>query len=305
MQHDSDTDPIVSVVVIAYDMDRELPRTLATIRNQIGVDIDEVEVIVVDNGSPEPVHSSVLDGFRCRQLIRLDPAPSSPVEAVNSGLSAASADLIGVFIDGARMLSPGLVAGAVAAASLAQNPVVASLAFHLGDELQMTAQEHGYDQAVEDTLLTSIDWRDDGYSLFTISVLAASSSRGWFGPMGETNSLFLKRADWNRLGGFSTDFVRPGGGLANHDAYRRACELDGVELVVLLGEGTFHQFHGGAATGQKTDRAIWDEYERIRGRPYRPPIARARLIGAVPDAALPHLIRSTEWLRSNAERRSP
>ena len=44
----------------------------------------------------------------------------------------------------------------------------------------------------------------------------------------------------------------PGGGLVNLDFYTRASLRSDVELVQILGEGTFHQFHGGAMTGKKT-----------------------------------------------------
>ena len=45
--------PLVSIVVVSYDMERELPRTLHTLSApyQVGLESDAVEVIVVDNGS--------------------------------------------------------------------------------------------------------------------------------------------------------------------------------------------------------------------------------------------------------------
>ena len=51
----------VSIVVVVWDMARELPRTLATLAadSQHG-DVD-YEVIVVDNGSPVPVDPALLD----------------------------------------------------------------------------------------------------------------------------------------------------------------------------------------------------------------------------------------------------
>ena len=47
----------LSVVVVAHDMARELPRTLRTLSvpYQRGIDSTAFEVIVVDNGSPEPL----------------------------------------------------------------------------------------------------------------------------------------------------------------------------------------------------------------------------------------------------------
>ena len=107
--------------------------------------------------------------------------------------------------------------------------------------------------------------------------------------MGESSSLFLHRETWRALGGLDERFTLPAGGLANHDLYRRACAARGAELVVLLGEGTFHQYHGGAATSR---RFTWDEmhddYRAIRGEAHRPPSTQPLYLGrrARGDAAL-------------------
>ena len=95
------------------------------------------------------------------------------------------------------------------------------------------------------------------------------------------------------LGGLDERFALPGGGLANHDLYRRACALDSIELVVLLGEATFHQYHGGVATSR---RLSWDEmheeYQAIRGVPYRPPPNDPIFVGRVHPAVFEHVERS-------------
>ena len=111
--------------------------------------------------------------------------------------------------------------------------------------------------------------------------------------MGESNGLFMPKAMWDELGGLDESFALPGGGLSNHDLYRRACELDGAELVVLLGEGTFHQIHGGAATsGRFGWKEMHDEYVALRGRDYQPPQNAPRYVGRVPAAALDALAES-------------
>jgi hypothetical protein len=157
----------------------------------------------------------------------------------------------------------------------------------------MRAAEVGHDQRVEDDLLAGSGWEDNGYRLFGISTLAGSSGRGLFGPMGESSSLFMPRAQWEEVGRLDERFALPGGGLANHDLYWRACSLAGVELIVLLGEGTFHQYHGGAAT---SGRFTWDEmhadYEAIRGEPYAPPSNEPLYVGRVAPNVLPHVERS-------------
>lgn len=284
------------MVVVAYDMARELPRTLRSLSpaHQVGLDADDYEVIVVDNGSPEPVDPASLADFGGHlRLERIEDAPPSPARAANHGLRLAAGDLIGLVVDGARLASPGLLAGARRAAVLAPRPVVTAPAFHLGSVPHMRAAEVGYDQQVEDELLARSGWEADGYRLFEISTPAGSWGRGLFGPAGESSSLFCPREIWDELGGLDERFALPGGGLVNHDLYRRACGLDGVELIVLLGEGTFHQYHGGAATSR---RHTWDEmhaeYVAVTGRPHRPPSNPALLVGRAHPALLPLIERS-------------
>ncbi len=285
--------PSLSVVVVAYDMARELPRTLRSLSPgyQQGIAADDYEVIVVDNGSPTPVDEAALAALGGQvQVVRVDPAPPSPAHAANVGAEVARADFVGLLIDGARIASPRVLAHSLLARHVAARPVVGTLGWHLGTTLHANAGEAGYDEAAEDRLLAELDWEHDGYRLFEVATLAESSSRGWFAPMGESNGLFMDAATWRELGGLDERFVLPGGGLANHDFFRRACELDGTQLVVLLGEGTFHQIHGGAAT---SGRIGWDdmhaEYVALRGRPYQPPQNERLYLGTVPASALPHV----------------
>jgi hypothetical protein len=286
----------LSVVVVVHDMARELPRTLASMGpdRQRALDADEYEVIVVDNGSDPPVDARLTEAFDGNlRLERLDPAPPSPVRAANHGIGLARGDLVGLLIDGARLVSPGLLDGARRAARCSERPLVTAPAYHLGSLPHMRAHEVGYDQAAEDDLLAGVAWEDDGYQLFRVSTPGGSSSRGLFGPMGESSSLFARPDVWAELGGLDERFTLPGGGLANHDLYRRACGLDSIELVVLLGEATFHQYHGGAATSR---RFTWDDmhadYQAIRGVRYQPPPNDPLYFGRVHPLALEHVERS-------------
>jgi glycosyltransferase involved in cell wall biosynthesis len=297
----------ISVVVVAYDMERELARTLRSLapeyQRQIGA--GDYEVVVVDNGSPEPLDASMLAAFPGRiRTIRVDPAPPSPARAANLGLNLADGAVVGLVVDGARIASPGLLAHARLAMQLADRPVVTAPGYHLGAARHMEAQATGYDQRAEDRMLAEIDWQSDGYRLFEIATLAASSGRGWFGPMGESSALFLPRQLWTELGGLDERFVLPGGGLVNHDLYRRACSLPGAQLIALLGEGTFHQFHGGAATSRRfTWEEMNDDYEALRHERYRPPPNEALYLGHVPPSALRHLEESVRLARKRVDRR--
>jgi glycosyltransferase involved in cell wall biosynthesis len=289
----------LSVVVVVHGMERELPRTLYSLsaEYQRGVGAEEYELIVVDNGSREPVEEALVRVAAPRsRLARLDPAPPSPARAANLGIELAEGELVGLMIDGARIASPGLLGHAMLAPRLAERPVIATLGWHLGPDTHMASEETGYDEAAEDRLLADSGWEEDGYRLFAISSLAGSSRRGWLGPLGESNALFMASSLWDELGGADELFSLPGGGLVNHDLYRRACELDRAQLIVLLGEGTFHQIHRGASTSRRVSRSeAWAEYERLRGHPYSPPTNQPLYLGRVPGAALPHLEYSVQW----------
>jgi hypothetical protein len=101
------------------------------------------------------------------------------------------------------------------------------------------------------------------------------------------------------MNGVDEAFDYPGGGFVNLDLILRAFELPQARLVVLLGEGTFHQLHGGIATNAShntiTDKvALWrQQYEQLRGKewvPYRQPVR--VFLGQLPEPALRHFARS-------------
>lgn len=283
----------VSMVIVAWNMARELPRTLQSLLPgmQRGVDGLDYELIVVDNGSIPPVE--IPSDPRIR-LIRIDQAPPSPAHAINVGLHSARGDLCGVMIDGARIASPGLVATAAQAARLHSRPVIATLGFHLGSDVQMRTVHTGYDQRAEDALLAASGWEEDGYRLFSISAFAGSSAAGWFGPLAESNALFMTPVMWAELGGYDARFASPGGGMVNLDTFARACALPASQLIILLGEGTFHQVHGGIATNALVSpgQQLQAEYRALRGAPFSPPTVDRLYFGRLWPEVMPSVRRS-------------
>lgn len=304
--------PRLSIVICTYNMHREMPRTLYTLsrRYQQGIEKLDYELVIVDNGSPEPLAPETWAGIGCPVTYLQQPAGNrSPVKAINIALRQARGELIALMIDGARMLSPGVLRYADMAAGLHALPVVCSHGFHLGPDVQSRSVLAGYNQQKEDELLAGVDWRGDGYRLFDISVFAGSSFRGWFISPTESNCLVLPRELWARLDYLDERFVTPGGGLVNLDIFRRACEMPGAQLITLLGEGSFHQFHGGAATGRSAtadapqanpNEAFDREYESIRGQVYRIPSYRSIFLGELRPSAARHVLQSATTF--NAQR---
>ncbi len=275
--------PRASLVVVAHDMARELPRTLETLAPpyQQGVQAQDYEIIVVDNGSAQPADiAQCLALAPNARILTLPAGTPSPCHAANLGLAAARGDVVGLFLDGARMASPGVVARALDILATDRQAVVGTFGLHLGHEVQQIASQNGYDQAAEDTLLDSIDWRADGYRLFDIAVLGKSSGKGWEALPSESNGVFAHKSLFAQVNGLDEGFVSPGGGLANLDLWKRLCDWPGAQVHMLKGEGTFHQIHGGTTTtGAPSRRAAFDaEYQRLRGTPYQRPTVKARFV---------------------------
>lgn len=277
--------PFLSVVVVHYRIPREFPRTLRSllVPYQRDMTARDYEIIVVDNGSDRlPDVSAAREAGVAIEIIRVDDPTPSPVRAVNVGLRAAMGGVIGVFVDGARLASPRLLRTALEATSFHERAVVGSRGRYLGPDFQRDSIGDGYDKETEDALLDSIDWEENGYALFDVSVFDESSGPSWFAPVAESNGLFMSRTMWKELGGYSEEFVSPGGGFVNLDTWRRACELPEAVPILLAGEATFHQLHGGVATNSPKTSTIpmRAEYERIRGRPYASPTVPIRTWGS-------------------------
>ncbi len=262
----------LSIVVNFHNMRREAARTLHSLSPayQTGAPSD-YEVIAIDNGSRTPLDPAEVAAFGPNFRYHYFATDAvSPGEAVNYGAAIARGDLIAVIVDGARMATPGLVGQSIAAARHFAEPFVVALAWHLGPKMQQISVAEGYDQVEEDRLLAEIDWRANGYDLFTIAAAAASQQGGFLAGIPRECSWFcMRRATFLRLGGLDTRFRAPGGGLINQDFRERALALPGLSPVVLLGEGVFHQIHGGVSTNVPMAKHPIDrfraEYREIRG----------------------------------------
>ena len=183
-------------------------------------------------------------------------------------------------IDGARMASPGLLAGALAAIDGDTRTVAGSFGLHLGPKPQQDSVAEGYDTATEDAMLAQSGWEEDGYRLFDVSVMGRSSGKGPDVLPTESNALAMHRDFWRALNGYDEGFASPGGGLANPDVWKRACEFPGARVRVLQGEGTFHQIHGGTTTrpDHQLRQVFEDEYAVLRGERFKRPAVEAEFL---------------------------
>jgi len=265
----------LSVIVIAYDMAREIPKTLQSLSRTYQQQAENLdyEIIVVDNGSPIPLDENSWHHIDAPvTLIRIDNAKPSPANAVNAAAEVARGEWLCLMVDGAHLLTPGVFQFALAAGRAFAEAVVAVRYFFLGPGEQNHSIANGYCQAEEDKLLDSIQWPAEGYRLFEVGApfRAGASSASWLHKMFESNCLFIRRSKLASLGGMDEAFDLPGGGFVNLDLYKRACDSEGATPVQLIGEGSFHQVHGGTTTNvpieQRKSRTqtYQKQYETLR-----------------------------------------
>jgi glycosyltransferase involved in cell wall biosynthesis len=266
----------LSVILIAYDMAREIPRTLqglARTYQTIGETLD-YEVLLIDNGSPEPLDPASFEHIDVPvKLIRIDNAHASPAQAINYAAEQAQGELLCLMIDGAHLITPGVFDLALSADRAFSNAVSGVRYFFLGPDEQNISINQGYSKDEEDRLLEKIQWPNNGYDLFDIGspLRAGAQNITWFNRMFEANCLFLKRELFVHIGGVDESFDSPGGGFLNLDLYKRACDAPGVVPVQLVGEGTFHQLHGGTTTNVSMEKRVAkteeyrQQYRAIRG----------------------------------------
>ncbi|MFO7551195.1 MAG: glycosyltransferase [Haliea sp.] len=273
----------LSIILIVYNMQRAAPRTIASLLPpyQLEVDEREYEIVVVENGSTEPLDQNLVEssGANVRYYYLHNP-PKSPAHAINFGVEKSRGDLLAIMIDGAHMVTPKLVHYGILPFSFERNPIVTAPRFFLGSEPQVDSVHNGYNEEVEDGLLKSIAWPEDGYRLYEIGVpYRYEFTNGppklfWFVRQFESNCLFVGKRSFEAVGGCDERFDLPGGGCLMPDLYRELCEMNDASIVQILGEASFHQVHGGVSTSSTREgqKSLWstytDQYEQIRGRPF-------------------------------------
>lgn len=263
---------MLSVVVNFFNNQREAKNTLYSLTSQYQK-FDDFEVIAIDNGSSQPLDESEVKSFGPQFQYRyIQNALTSPAAAINAACRDAKGSHIVIMIDGAHILSPGVFALMQKAFKLFNSTFVATTPFHLGPMMQNDRAASGYDQVIEDKLMASVNWKENGYRLFTLAAECADMSKGWFGCLFESGCFGMRRDEYLAMGGLNEKFTSPGGGMVNLDMLHRATSIKDMEYVVMIGEGSFHQYHGGVATSAAWNFHPWEkfhaEYEEICHKPY-------------------------------------
>jgi cephalosporin hydroxylase len=290
-------DPVdLSVVVVFYNMHREARRTLHSLSRayQEGLDGTSYEVIVVENGSDDDqrLGSAFVEDFgpEFRYLDLGDEASPSPVGALNRGIAASSGRNLALMIDGAHVLTPGVLRFGLRGLATYAPAIVATQQWYVGPGQQGDAMDNGYDQAYEDRLFRRIQWPSNGYRLFEVGHFVGE--RDWLDGVWESNCMFVSRAQLEQVGGFEARFSMPGGGYANLELYERLGSSPDVTVCSIIGEGSFHQVHGGTTTNEaEADKrrarvfGYAQHYAELRGRAFRGAGKPIHFVGSITTGA--------------------
>lgn len=266
--------PWLTIVVVFYNNQREAERTLFTLSNDYQQELsnNEYKVIAIDNNSPKPLSTENVTKFGENFNYHFfETDLPSPCAALNWGIKQANTPYVMCMIDGAHMLSPRVLIETKSVLTAFPNAFVYTVPFHLGETLQNESMLRGYNQKLEDELLNSINWKENGHGLFTISEVR-NANHSFFTLVNESNCFTINRDKILEKGGFDEAFISIGGGLTNLDIFNQLVEDENTKPVALVGEASFHQYHGGVSTNiERKDHPIGmykEEYKRIKGKNY-------------------------------------
>lgn len=303
MALDSEAPPLISIIVIVYDMPVQALNTLYSLSHfhQCEADQATYEVIVVENRSDNLIPSSELSKLpgNFRYFLR-DETGVSPAPAINFALSVSRGSYIGLMIDGARMVTPGVLHNVLLAIRLAEEPLVLVPGYHLGDSEHQLQDPALYNVSVEQEMLSNLNWKHDGYELFRRCCLSGANRHGFFHPFMECNCIFASKNLFMEMGGADEKFDLGGGGSLNLYIYFRLAMHPRTTLFILPGEGSFHQIHGGITTTKIEDReeilrTHRNQLNAILGHSFYSPKIEPTFLGKIPPQALP-------WLEFSVQR---
>ncbi|OFE13768.1 hypothetical protein PHACT_12005 [Pseudohongiella acticola] len=294
------TAPKISIVCVVHNIPDQFRHTLHSLSPgylTLGTELN-YEVIVIENPSPSPLPLSLIDDFEgdIRHQLRETP-DTSPANALNEAVNMARGDVIGILIDSAYMLTPGILQQVAWLYANDPDCLVSVPGYHLGSERQEVSSKAGYDQSRERELLQNSGWPQSPYELFNIGCFSGANPHGLLHPAMESHLLFCSRKAFLESGGADTAFRSPGGGSVNMDLYQRLVRREQSPLYLLWGEGVFHQYHGGVTTSYRNElpdqlQQFQQEFRQIRGNDYQAVRRQPQFFGPLPRQVMPFIAES-------------
>lgn len=238
------SNPTISIVIPIRDSLNTLLDTLVSISAQT---VSSDEVIVVDDGSREPVKTAL--GDTTISVIRL-PESQGPATARNIGAESAKSDIV-LFVDADVLLQPN---------------VVERVRNAMKDNPKIAAVQGVYTQKVsaDSNLFTRYQ---NHYYTFAFNAIGAESP-----ALCATFCFAVRRAIFLQMGGFDTDILKP---TVEDEAFGYALEAAGHTILLDKDLQVMHlaryQFRG--LISRKFRMSYYQAKSLLRGN--RPPLSTA------------------------------
>src|SRR5690625_3992840 len=153
--------PKISVLDVIYRMSHQAENTLRSLsaKYQRDIAVGEYEVVVVENNSDDELGRERAKSIakNIRYFYREESAVS-PVPAFQQAVEQARGEVLGIIIDGAHMVTPGVLSNVQSAFRMDSEAVVAVPGYHIGDCHQDKLQDPAAFLELQDSLLRGIDW---------------------------------------------------------------------------------------------------------------------------------------------------
>ncbi len=231
-----------SIVIPAYQSRNMLKNTLAAIDRQIGINEDEYEVIIVDDGSNDGTKEFVKEVSRKYQIkyIYLERnADSCRSRARNFGWKCAEGEKI-VFIDADILVKDDYLAELDRCFSMKEDLLVIGTRIMIPEEVAESSVKDG---SVFDDFKFSLEHKERmefRHDIF--NELSYNSSRMDYPFLYSLScNLTLPRKWIESIGGFDEDLKK--WGIEDIEMVYRACKK-GIKIVINSKLEVFHQFHG-------------------------------------------------------------
>ena len=180
------TNPLVSIVIPTYARPERLRDCLAALAQQT-MAADTFEVVVVDDGSPQPVEPLANTALHSPAVRVIRQQNAGPAAARNRGVAEARGELI-VLTDDDCLPTPSWLESLVTAHRQCPDAVVGGITFNgLTDDLFATTSQMIIDLVYE-------HFNRDETSAYLLT----------------SNNMLCSRAAYGELGGFDTSFSRAG-----------------------------------------------------------------------------------------------
>jgi hypothetical protein len=202
---------------------------------------EPVEILVVETSS-----SDMLGETRARahgeniRYFALEAPESARTRSIELGLRESRAPVVGVFMDGAHIVTPRALDTAIRALELCETPLVALPDYRFDESLAAGAG----DLERESAWLRGFPWKKDPNELFSVARFGPATPNGFLGPLLGAACLFAPKASFSSLPPFDSRLDVPGAAALKLWLYTELARIRGSRLVVLAGEGAFRQHHG-------------------------------------------------------------